>query len=292
MPLTEIEAYIHQKEAAFSLKPDNEARIIWADSIPTKTSYSIVFVHGFSASPMAGSPVVQETAARYGYNLYLTRLAGHGIDNEESFVDISPKDLIESVKEAIAIGNLIGEKTIVMASSTGATLSAYLAAFNPSNVDALLFYAPLISLADGSGKLLSYPWGLQIARKVFGSKYHKIQTDAPNIEKYWTMQYRLEGLVAVQHLLDETMKPSVFEHIKLPLLVAYYDKDEVNRDHIISIEGVKKFYDSVSTPTGQKTLIALSEANGHVLLSDIQSNNLNQVREETFKFLDKLLQTQ
>ena len=290
--LSEIDAYIQQKESAFPLKDDNQARVVWADSIPQKTPYSIVFVHGFSASPMVGNPVLPEVAARYGCNVFLTRLSGHGIDDIESFADISPKDLINSVKEAIAIGNLIGEKNIIMASSTGATLSTYLAAHNPSKVDALLFYAPLISLADASGKLLSYPWGLQIARKVNGNNYHKFKEVPPGVEKYWTPQYRLEGLVAVQHLLDETMIPSVFERITQPLFVSYYYKDEENQDQIVSIEAIKSFFNSVSTPDNQKVLAELSEAGGHVLLSNLQAKNLDEVRTETFKFLDKLLLTQ
>ncbi|MGB1241529.1 MAG: alpha/beta hydrolase [Chitinophagales bacterium] len=287
--LTEIDTYIQKKEATFPLKENNQARIVWADSIPQKTPYSIVFVHGFSASPMAGNPIIQETADHYGCNVYFSRLADHGIANIESFKTVSPKDLIESVKEAIAVGNQIGEKTIIMASSTGATLSAYLAASNPEKIEALLFYAPLIALEDPIGKLLSYPWGLQIARQTMGSNYRKIQTDLPNMVKYWTMQYRLEGLIAVQNLLDETMITSVFEKIKQPLLVAYYHKDEANRDQIISIEAAKYFYNTVSTPKEQKTLVELQNAGTHVLLSDVQSKDLDEVRQVTFDFLDGLL---
>jgi len=290
IPLTEIDAYIQQKEAAYSLKEDNQARIVWADSIPQKTPYSIVFVHGFSASPMVGNPILQEVADRYGCNVYFSRLAEHGIADTESFKTISPKDLIESVKEAIAIGNEIGEKTIIMASSTGATLSIYLAASNPEKVDALLCYAPLIALADPTGKLLSYPWGLQIARKVIGSDYHKIKTDRPGVPKYWTMQYRLEGLMAVQYLLDEAMTPAVFEQIKQPLLVTYYHKDEENQDHIISVEAAKEFYNTVSTPEEQKALMELTNAGGHVLLSDIQAKDLKEARQVTFDFLDGIVE--
>ncbi len=289
IPLTEIDQYVQKKEATFLLKENNEARVIWADSIPSKTSYSIVFVHGFSASPMAATPVIQEIAAKYGFNLYLARLSGHGMEGKESFVKLTPKDLIDSVKEAIAIGNLLGEKTIVMASSTGATLSAYLAAYNPSNVDALLFYAPLISLEDPSGKLLSYPWGLQIARKVMGSNYRKIQTDLPQMKKYWTMEYRLEGLVAVQYLLDETMKMSVFEKIHQPLFVGYYYKNDTLRDNIISVDAANNFFESVSTPTNQKKLVAFPDANTHVLLCDFQVNDLDAVKGETYRFLDKVV---
>lgn len=289
IPLAEIEDYVRQKESTFPLKENNEARVIWADSIPSKTPYSMVFVHGFSASPMAASPVIEEIAVKYGCNLYLTRLSGHGIEGKESFAELTPKDLMESVKEAIAIGNLLGEKTIVLASSTGATLSSYLAAFNPSNVDALLFYAPLIALNDPSGKLLSYPWGLQIARNVMRSNYRQIKTDLPQMQKNWTMEYRLEGLVAVQYLLDETMQTSVFEKIHQPLFVGYYYKNDTLRDNIISVDAANHFFESVSTPKDQKTLVAFPDANTHVLLSDFQVNDLDAIKKETYRFLDKVV---
>ena len=52
-----LEKYIHDNEAIHKLKPDNEARIIWLnDSIKEKTDYSVVYLHGFSASHEEGDP--------------------------------------------------------------------------------------------------------------------------------------------------------------------------------------------------------------------------------------------
>ena len=45
-----LESYIATQESQHKLKPDNEARIIWADSTKKKTRYSVVYLHGFSAS--------------------------------------------------------------------------------------------------------------------------------------------------------------------------------------------------------------------------------------------------
>jgi hypothetical protein len=45
-----LEDYVRQQESKHKLKPDNEARIIWADSSKRKTEYSVVYLHGFSAS--------------------------------------------------------------------------------------------------------------------------------------------------------------------------------------------------------------------------------------------------
>jgi len=134
--LNELATFVKQKDADVpNLKALNESSIVWADSI-RKTPYSIVYLHGFSASQMEGDPIHREFAARYGCNMYLPLLAGHGMDDEETFVDITPKDWIESAKEALLVGQQLGEKVIVMSCSTGGTLSAYLAAQYPELVDA------------------------------------------------------------------------------------------------------------------------------------------------------------
>src|SRR3954470_24147886 len=63
VPLPEVEKYIASKESAHKLRPDNQARIIWAnDSAKTKTEYAIVYLHGFSASQGEGDPVHKTVA--------------------------------------------------------------------------------------------------------------------------------------------------------------------------------------------------------------------------------------
>ena len=77
----ELEKFIAQKEALHKLKLDNEARIIWQnDSLKNQAEYSIVYLHGFGASQEEGDPVHSDIAKKFGCNLYLSRLAEHGID--------------------------------------------------------------------------------------------------------------------------------------------------------------------------------------------------------------------
>src|ERR1700722_7502944 len=79
-----IERYVLQNESVHRLKQDNEARIVWAnDSTKQVTDYCIVYLHGFSASQEEGDPVHRNIAAEFGCNLYLSRLAEHGIDTSE-----------------------------------------------------------------------------------------------------------------------------------------------------------------------------------------------------------------
>src|SRR5713226_5509743 len=56
--LNEIELYVQQIESTHHMKHDNEARIVWVnDSMPQVTNYSIVYLHGFSASQKEGDPI-------------------------------------------------------------------------------------------------------------------------------------------------------------------------------------------------------------------------------------------
>src|SRR5690348_7532510 len=123
-----LEQYISQQESKHKLKPNNEARIVWADSSKKKTEYSIVYLHGFSASQMEGDPIHRDFAKEFGCNLYLTRLADHGIDTTEVLLQFTADRFWESSKEALAIGKAIGDKVILMSTSTGGTTAILLAA--------------------------------------------------------------------------------------------------------------------------------------------------------------------
>src|SRR6476469_5621668 len=88
-----LENYISNNESQHKIKPNNEARIIWVDSAKTKTEYAIVYLHGFSASQEEGRPVHTNIAKEFGCNLYLSRLAEHGIDTTAPLINTTPAKL-------------------------------------------------------------------------------------------------------------------------------------------------------------------------------------------------------
>lgn len=288
LPFAEVEKYVaEQYQNIPNLKPDNAGYLLWADSIPARTEYSVVYLHGFSASPKEGDPIHEEFARRYGLNFYAPLIAGHGIDDKESFKNISPKDWIDSAKEAIAIGNIIGEKVIVLSCSTGGTLSAYLAAENPDLIWAQMTYSPNIDLDDPSSEMLTLPWGLPLAQQVTGSEYRK-PNFPPSCYPFWTTEYRLEGIVALKELVEQTMTSETFNKIKQPLFVGIYYKNEEQKDHVISTDAVREFFAGVQTPEDKKTLHEFAEG-GHVLLSSLQMSDLSEVRKETYRFAEEVL---
>ena len=88
--LVELKEWIDNREAVFdNLKPDNASKLIYVDSIPKKTQYSVLYLHGFSASTGEGSPVHTNIARALNANLYLPRLSGHGLNKKEPLLDFT-----------------------------------------------------------------------------------------------------------------------------------------------------------------------------------------------------------
>lgn len=287
--LEQLEKEIQEYEAGFTLKADNEARIIWAhDSLKQKTEYALVYLHGFSASQEEGDPLHEHFARRYGMNAFLARIAGHGLETAEPFMDLTSTDMLESALHALAIGKQIGEKIILMGCSTGATLSLYLAANFNDDIEGLLLYSPNIDVFDPNAKVLTMPWGLQIARLVVGSPYRE-WTPPPPATQYWYSKYRLEGAAALKSLIDGSMTLATFQKIDQPLLMLYYYKNEQELDQVVSIPRMKEMFDQIATPNDQKQAIPMPETGHHVLTSKFFSQDIKGVEKATFEFAEKIL---
>jgi esterase/lipase len=283
-----LEAYIAAKERMHQLKPDNHARIVWADSARSKTPYAVVYLHGFSASPKEGDPVHRRFASEFGCNLYLARLADHGIDTVDAMINFSTDRWWASAREALAIGKSIGDKVILMSTSTGGTMALALAAAFPDDVHALINMSPNIRINNDAAFLLNDPWGLYIARLVTGSKYR--EWDAPpERAKYWYSQYRLEALVELQEMLESKMTPGTFRKITQPCLTLYYYKNEEQQDPEVKVSAMLDMMAQLGTPPEQKRAVALPDANAHVLGSSLVSQDVEGVYAAIQQFAREVL---
>ena len=280
-----LEAFINKQESAHKLKPNNEARIVWAnDSLKQKTEYAIVYLHGFSACQEEGNPVHRDIAKEFGCNLYLSRLSQHGIDTSDALYNMTAENLWESAKQAYAIGKQLGKKVILMGTSTGGTLALQLAAAYPE-IAGLVLYSPNIAINDPNAWLLNDPWGLQIARIVKKSKFNTAGHDDPVYRQYWNYQYRLEATVQLEELLETTMTKETFEKVKQPTLTLCYYKDEQHQDPVVKVSAMRTMIAELGTAADQKKLIPIPDAGTHVLASPIQSKDIADVQKETLSFL-------
>ena len=284
-----LQEYVRLNEAAHHLKPDNQARIIWAnDSAKTKTPYSLVYLHGFSASQAEGDPVHRNLARRFGCNLYLSRLAEHGIDTADQLVNLTSDKYWESAKQALAIGQQIGHKVILVGTSTGGTLALKLAAQYP-DIHALVLMSPNIAINDPNAWILNNPWGLQIARLVKGSNYNDASDTRDIYRQYWNYHYRLEAAVNLEELLETSMEKSTFQQVKQPTLLLYYFKDEVHQDSVVKVKAALKMFEELGTPTAQKRATAMPNTGNHVIGSYIKSHDVAGVEKEIARFLQETL---
>ena len=287
LSLNELENNIAQTEKSINgIKPDNQARIIWADSSKKeKSRVAFLYLHGFSASQAEGDPVHRDLAKKFHANLYLSRLSQHGIDNgDSSMISLKAGDYEASAENALAITKKLGDEVIVIGTSAGGALTLYLASRHPE-IKAIVLYSPCVKLFDKTAVILDKPWGLQIARLVSGGPVKKYEPESKIHANYWQLSYRIESLVALQNLVSSTMKPDVFSKVKCPVFLGYYFKNEIEQDNTVSIPAMLKMFAELGTPVELKQKQAFPDAGAHVIASYIRSKDWQSVERETDKFL-------
>ena len=283
--INEVKLWIDKKESKFkNLKQGNESRIIFYDSIPKKTNISIVYLHGFSGSSQDGSPVHVNVAEKLNSNIYLPRLYAHGLNSNEPLIEYTGEKYLDSAREALALGKIIGEKVILMCTSTGCTAALALAANHPE-VSALVMYAPNIRITHPLDFVATLPWGLYIVRLVEGGKYHYIKNTWKDKERFWTTKYRLEAPIQMQKLLETSMNENIFRKVNVPTFSGFYYKNGIEQDNVVSVEAMRTMFKQLGTEDSLKLEIAFEDGGGHEIAYDLVNENYIKVQESTLSFL-------
>jgi esterase/lipase len=277
----DLSNFIAENEAKFKVKPNNEARIVWNDSISkNKTKYAVVYLHGFTGSHEEGNPVHTNFAKSIGANLYLSRLSEHGLESDNALINMSADNMWESAKEAYAIGKKLGEQVILMGTSNGGTMALMLAAEQYPEIAGLILLSPNIRINNPSAILLDKPWGLLIARAVKQSNFNTWPTATPLQKNYWTTRYRLEALVEVQKTLDEKMIEDNFNKVTQPTLMLYYFKDDTHQDETVKVSAMMQMFDQLGTVKLNKKRVPIPGAGDHVIGSYITSKDIPEVEKQ------------
>ena len=289
--LTELESSINKSEKAVKgIKHDNQARIVWADSSKKeKTKIAFLYLHGFSASQAEGDPVHRDLAKKYNANLYLSRLAEHGIDRGDStMINLTASEFEASAEAALSVAKRLGDEVVVIGTSAGGALTLFLASRHPE-IKAIILYSPCVKLFDRSALILDKPWGLQIASLVSGGRVKNFEPESSIHANYWQLSYRIEALVALQNLVSNTMKPEIFAKIKCPVFLGYYYKNETEQDNTVSVPAMLKMFGELGTQAELKQKVAFPNAGAHVIASHIRSKDWQGVEEVTDKFLSDIV---
>ena len=266
--LAGISARLAQREATVpALRPGCEKRIQWAAKEDRQTPFSVVFIHGFSASAGELSPLPQIIAKALRANLFFTRLAGHGQDGVAFGASTYPEWQADA-DEAFEIGGAIGERVIVIGCSTGCTLAA-LSLAGGQKAAGMVHISPNFGLRNVFGQLiLDLPFIKHYGHLIAG-KDRSFPVINEGHAQYWTTSYPTSAVYPMGEAVRRARKID-YSKIRTPAFFALNDKDKV-----ISPKRAKKVMAAWGGPVTHLPLIQgpNDDENGHVMAGDVFSPN-------------------
>lgn len=200
--------------------------MVWAGARGDKTPLAVIYLHGFSATSQEIRPVPDDVARVLGANLFYARLAGHGQDGA-ALAGATADDWIADLAEALAIGRRIGDRTILIATSTGATLASF-AATDPQAAEGLagvVMISPNFGLRSMAGRALDLPLARWWAPVVAGAERSFAPQNADHA-KWWTTRYPTVALFPMAALV-RAARDLPFDRALVPALILFSPEDRV-----------------------------------------------------------------
>lgn len=224
----DIETYLAEREAEIpDITPGAEKQVIWHDAISkAKTQHAIVYIHGFSATLEEVRPLPDLVGADLDANIFYTRLKGHGRTGD-AMADATVNDWYNDVAEAVAVGRKIGEKIIIVSTSTGGTLATW-AATEPElmeDVAAMVFISPNFKVKAAGSEILELPWARQVL-PLFLGKNRSFEARNAEQAKWWTTTYPNVALLPMQASVAATADIAM-EDLDVPALFIFHPNDGV-----------------------------------------------------------------
>jgi len=254
-------------------------RVVFADGV-VRTPYSVVYLHGFSASRQETAPLSEAVARALGANLFEARLHGHGLTGK-ALGKASARDWLADAIEAMEIGSRLGDSVIVIGTSTGGTLGAWLAA-NASQrraMRALVLISPNFGPRDGNAAYLTWPWASVVLPLFMPDRQWSPRNDEQRL--YWNVRYPIQALFPMQALVEHVRDRSL-DGYAIPTLTFFNTDDQV-------IDVARMFtwldaLDSASTAPVQRVQVLPTQGeDGHVLAGRIVAPS------QTTSFRDRIV---
>jgi esterase/lipase len=262
----DIDVFVESSERlaaeSFPLIPDTRKRIVWRQP-GVRTEYAVVYLHGFSATRQETAPLSELVADALGANLFETRLEGHG-RAEMALQGVAAEDWIDDTAEALAIGSRLGDKVVVIGTSTGGTLALAMTGHEVADdVSHVVLLSPNIQPRNESARWATRPAGRLLARLFVGPT----RSWTPHNEQqalYWTTSYPTDAAIEMMRLVD-FVDTRLDVPLDAALLVLLSPEDEV-----VSPEATKAAFRRIDAP--RKELLEIVDSLGpssHILAGDI-----------------------
>lgn len=223
----DLDAYLAAREGVFEDITDGaEKAILWAGEAGARTDLALVYLHGFSATRQEISPVAEVVAQELGANLFATRFAGHGRSGE-ALAAATLDDWATDLAEAIAIGRQLGERVVLIGTSTGGSI-ATLAALDPAyapDIAGVVLISPNFELNNPQAFLLDLPWAPVWVPMAVG----ETRSWEPANElhgRYWTTSYPTVAVFPMR-AVQRASNAVTHANATMPMLALYATEDQV-----------------------------------------------------------------
>jgi esterase/lipase len=266
--ITALDTWLRNSEAAFpDIKPGNAKGIAWAGAPGQRTPWSVVYIHGFSASRLETAPLTDLVAKALGANVFYTRLTGHGRPGA-AMGEATAQDWLADAQEALQIGRTLGARVLIISCSTGSTLATWLATNGETRqVAGHVFVSPNFGPKDKRAEIINGPWGHKIAYAIQGD----IRGGPPDSQAEggaWTSSYPTRGLFPMMALV-KAVRDSDLSTFQTPVLVLYSEKDET-----VDPAETQAAFTRIGAPLKSIEVVNYSDSKGqHVLAGNIRAPN-------------------
>jgi esterase/lipase len=251
---------------------------------PTRTAWSVVYLHGFSATRQETAPVSDQVAKALGANLFETRLHGHGLPGD-SLGTVTAQSWLEDAVEALEIGRRLGDSVLVVGTSTGGTLGVWLATLPPGDragLRALVLISPNFGPKDEKARLLTLPWANVLLPRFIPQREWEARNDEQR--RFWTMKYPSTALFPMQALVERVRARDLAGY-SVPTLVFLNDDDQVV-DAARTRQWLADLSRETLAPIEQVLVTPADGEDGHVLAGRIVSpSQTPMVRDRVVEFV-------
>jgi len=223
----DVAAYLAAREAQFpGIRQGLEKEIVWADPARRhKTPLAVVYVHGLAACKEETRPLADDVARTFGANLFFTRLAGHALP-AEVLAKATLNQWINDLAEAMEVGRRIGERVLVIATSTGAAITAWMALERGSMREGLAGLVLMSPNFKPPGPLMTFvntPVGARLLALRSERWNARVRTDLEHAHA-WTRPIPISAVLsalAASHLVYRADPGSA----RIPTLFIYSQRD-------------------------------------------------------------------